>query len=203
MSMSKPWKMSSWQTWIGIVELLFFSYWRMSAKLVKGPFVKIVIFSPLPTDFDIFPQTSRAKGCLSSGWSVSLGAPNWTEFCAVYLNRDQARPNRVKFAWIKYRKTRSWKSYIPSWASWQAPRESIKSVWVKKSTTTVWNGFDVFAISNGRKGRIRLPNSKYFPKTHRYIISIHHVQYIIDCIDCSCICPSIPVYQNSLYINEC
>lgn len=66
------------------MELEFFSE-RMLAKLVSGPLVKIVIFCPGSMVFTVECQTSNANGCLSSGWSVSLGAPKFTEFSAVYL----------------------------------------------------------------------------------------------------------------------
>lgn len=59
----------------------------MLAKLVRGPFVSTVILSLGRTDFDMVCQTSRAKACLNAGQSVSLGAPNFTEFSAVYLKK--------------------------------------------------------------------------------------------------------------------
>jgi hypothetical protein len=56
------------------------------AKLVKGPLVNTVILDPAGFSVcNIDSQISIARGCLSSGWSVSLGAPNLTEFSAVYL----------------------------------------------------------------------------------------------------------------------
>jgi hypothetical protein len=55
------------------------------AKPVRGPFVRKDIFSPGFSFCAMDSHTSNAKGCLSSGTSVSLGAPYFTEFSAVYL----------------------------------------------------------------------------------------------------------------------
>lgn len=56
------------------------------AKLVNGPLVNTVTLDPGFNVCNIDSQISIACGCLSSGWSVSLGAPNFLEFSAVYLN---------------------------------------------------------------------------------------------------------------------
>jgi len=71
---------------LACITLLVFFPSRISfAILVNGPFAKIVIFNPGSSDFTTDSNTSNARGCLSSGWSVFRGAPNFTEFSAVYL----------------------------------------------------------------------------------------------------------------------
>lgn len=57
------------------------------AVVVNGPFVNRVTLDPGTSDSITDCHISRARGCLSSGRSVSRGAPNFTEFSAVYLKQ--------------------------------------------------------------------------------------------------------------------
>lgn len=66
------------------------------AKLVKGPLVSNVILDPESNVFRIDSQISGASDCLRSGLSVSLGAPYFTEFSAVYLRTEFKNSNILK-----------------------------------------------------------------------------------------------------------
>jgi hypothetical protein len=74
-----------------ITELEFLSERMILAKFVRGPLVRIVIFSLGSSCSLIACQTSKANGCRSSGWSVFLGAPCFTEFSAVYLRMESRK----------------------------------------------------------------------------------------------------------------
>ena len=68
---------------------MFWERLIICAKFVNGPLVNTVTLALGFSDFTIDFQTSKADGCLSSGLPVSLGAPNFTEFSAVYLGLEK------------------------------------------------------------------------------------------------------------------
>ena len=71
-----------------MIELAFVSASIIFAKVVNGPLVKMVILDPRSIDYTINFQTSSASGCLRCGKSVVRGAPNSTEYFAVYLQKQ-------------------------------------------------------------------------------------------------------------------
>lgn len=74
-----------------IREVEFFLEEIILAKLVRGPLANMVILDPGSRVCAMESQISNARGCLSSGCSVSRGAPYFTEFSAVYLEQTKLK----------------------------------------------------------------------------------------------------------------